>query len=378
MAVAQQDAWNDGGLTMEPILLVHGYSAESAQNDLADVVRIFGQLPDGLKQVFPPPPVLDVNISRYISRDDGVDLEDITLAFDRGLKHNFSQLHSGGFNAIIHSTGALVLNRIRRCSPKPSRAGESSTWPGANLGGLGPHRRTLLARVAALYRRRRCRAGLGGARRVELGSNWAWELQPPFSAARQRYAWRTTRLWSFDRRQPATARKHDSPVTGTWRSSSVVRVAASNLNHHYLRIGPALPPENVDWERAVEFSRRTVDASAAGDLADFPSPDAVFAGNYYTLLEENLTSEQPIHAAAQAAAPRPVVPFAIPYSCAHSTEEMGIVSGTRPREKVLELIRDALTCPRRRGLRGPGGEIQATYRRNLHKGRRREPHWRFA
>jgi hypothetical protein len=87
-----------------------------------------------------------------------------------------------------------------------------------------------------------------------------------------------------------------------------------------------------------------VEASANGSTADFPNADAVFAGNYYTLLEENLPDEPPIRNAKPAGAPRPSVPFAIPYCCAHSTEEIGIVSGTANREEVLELIREALNC----------------------------------
>src|SRR4051812_15622634 len=96
------------GYTMEPVLLVHGYSAESADTTATGVAHIFGHLPEDQKDKLSPP-ILDVNISRYISLDDGVGLEDITLAFDRALKKDFPLLYSNGFNAIIHSTGALVL-----------------------------------------------------------------------------------------------------------------------------------------------------------------------------------------------------------------------------------------------------------------------------
>jgi hypothetical protein len=333
---------------MEPILLVHGYSAESAHNDPADVVRIFGQLPDGLKRIFPAPPVLDVNISRYISLDDGVDLEDITLAFDRVLKNNFSQLHSDGFNAIIHSTGALVLrNWIRRCSPRPSPCRRIIHLAGANLGSGWAHLgETLLAKWLRYIGEGGSERGMAVLDGLELGSNWAWELHRYFlQHGNTMLADYHVMEFSIIGSQPPPKNmivpfrygKEDG-------SDGVLRVAASNLNHHYIRIGLAVAPENVDWDKAVEFSRRTVDASAAGDVADFSVPDDIFAGEYYTLLEENLPGEPPLNVTA-AAAPRPVVPFAIPYCCAHSTEEMGIVSGRRPREKVLELIRNALTCP---------------------------------
>src|SRR5260370_6050913 len=167
---------------MERVLLVQGYSAESAKNEPADVARIFGQLPDGLQRILPAPPVLDVNISRYISLDDGVDLEDITLAFDRVLKNNFSQLHSGGFNAIIHSTGALVLrNWIRRCSPKPSPCRRIIHLAGANLGSGWAHiGETLLAKWLRYIGECGAERGLSVLDGLELGSNWAWGLHHYF------------------------------------------------------------------------------------------------------------------------------------------------------------------------------------------------------
>lgn len=38
----------------------------------------------------------------------------------------------------------------------------------------------------------------------------------------------------------------------------------------------------------------------------------------------------------------PKVPMAIPYACAHSGDEMGIVIGKQPREQVLRLVKVAL------------------------------------
>lgn len=91
---------------MEPILLVHGYSAESAKGESADVRAIFGSLPDDLRKLlFVPgaagaavPEVIDINVSRYVSLDDGVDLDDVTLAFDRVIRRDFPHLLNG-FNA---------------------------------------------------------------------------------------------------------------------------------------------------------------------------------------------------------------------------------------------------------------------------------------
>lgn len=332
---------------MEPVLLVHGYSAESAVNAAADVARIFGNLPEDLKAKLDLP-ILDVNISRYISLDDGVDLEDITLAFDRALKRDFPRLYSDGFNAIIHSTGALVLrNWVRRCSPKPSPCRRIVHLAGANLGSGWAHiGETLLAKWLRFIGEGGAERGLAVLNGLELGSNWALEVHrhflQPGNAMLADYG---VMEFSLIGSQPPPKNliipfrygKEDG-------SDGVVRVAASNLNHHYLRIGPALAPEAVNWDEAVAFSTRTVDASANGNLADFTNADSVFAGNYYTVLEENLPGEPPIRNVEAAGAPRPLVPFAVPYCCAHSTEEMGIVSGTHTREEVLALIRDALSC----------------------------------
>jgi hypothetical protein len=333
---------------MEPILLVHGYSAESAINTRDAVALIFGTLPEDLRAALTGPPILDVNISRYISLDDGVGLEDITLAFDRVLKSEFPKLRSDGFNAIIHSTGALVLrNWVRRCSPKPSPCRRIVHLAGANLGSGWAHMgETLLAKWLRYIGKGGAERGLAVLDGLELGSNWALELQrhflQPGNAMLTDY---NVMEFSIVGSQPPPANmiipfrygKEDG-------SDGVVRVAASNLNYHYVRIGPSLAPENVNWDEAVAFSKRTVEASAVGDLADYTNANSVFAGNYYTLLEENLPGEAPYRVAGAAEAVRPVVPFAIPYHCAHSTEDMGIVSGTHTRAQVLDLVRQALAC----------------------------------
>jgi hypothetical protein len=100
-----------------------------------------------------------------------------------------------------------------------------------------------------------------------------------------------------------------------------------------------------------------------GDLADFSNADSIFAGNYYKIFEESMPGE--VLYQSKDGAARPIVPFAIPYYCAHSTEEMGIVSGMHTREEVLDLIRQALTCLSPEdyaGLVSPFGErTEATY-----------------
>ena len=330
---------------MEPILLVHGYSAESAKNDAVDVAQIFGTLPDDLKKTLAGTAVLDVNISRYVSLDDGVDLDDITLAFDRALKKDFPSLYHGKFNAIIHSTGALVLrNWVRRCSPRPSPCRRIIHLAGANLGSGWAHiGETLLAKWLRYIGEGGAERGLAVLDGLELGSNWAWDLHRFFFQPGQ------AMLADFGVMEFSLVGSQPPPknLLVPFRygkedgSDGVVRVSASNLNHHYLRIGPELAPADVDWDQAKDFAERTEEASVTGNVADF-APGSLFAGKYYALKEASLPGK----------ASRPTVPFAIPYCCAHSTEEMGIVSGVHTRTEVLALIGQALNCADRNAYPG--------------------------
>lgn len=107
---------------MEPIILIHGYSAENKPENSID--EIYGSLRANLKKTFADSPVVGIDVTRYISLDDGVDLDDLSLSFDRALRAKYPKLLDPdfeGINVIIHSTGALVIrNWIRRHSPKPS------------------------------------------------------------------------------------------------------------------------------------------------------------------------------------------------------------------------------------------------------------------
>lgn len=106
---------------MKPVVLIHGYSSESKGTDASSVRAIYGDLPDRLAVLVGPENIVPVNVSRYISLDDGIGIDDISLAMDRAIKRDFPHLLDSGFNAMVHSTGALVArNWTRRHSPRPS------------------------------------------------------------------------------------------------------------------------------------------------------------------------------------------------------------------------------------------------------------------
>ncbi|PYP89982.1 MAG: hypothetical protein DMF61_01920 [Blastocatellia bacterium AA13] len=328
---------------MEPIILIHGYSAESRENDPNEVQQIFGSLPVNLHNLLQQggadAPIIDINISRYISLDDGVDLDDITLAFDRVLKlDKFKRLLDPqvGFNAIIHSTGALVMrNWLRRCSPKPSPCRRIIHLAGANFGSGWAHiGESLLAKWLRYIGQGGQERGLAVLSGLELGSSWTIDLHRHFlQPGNETLGDYNVMEFSVIGTQPPAKwmiipfryGKEDG-------SDGVVRVSASNLNYNYLRIGPSQPPETIDWDKAAEFASRSVDASTRGDLADFTNSE-FFAGGYYEVKEFSLPGEN-----------RQYVPFAIPYQCAHSTSEMGIVGGDLPKEDVLKIINLALHC----------------------------------
>ena len=102
---------------MEPILLIHGYSTEGKDNQ---VEEIYGTLPAELRKLFGNQSINDLNLSSWISLNDGISLNDVSFAMDRGLQEQYPHILKSGFHVIIHSTGALVVrNWIKKFSSKP-------------------------------------------------------------------------------------------------------------------------------------------------------------------------------------------------------------------------------------------------------------------
>ena len=120
---------------MDPIVLIHGYSAESKDTTSDSIAGIYGTLPDALRKRYGAPNFVVINLGRYISLEDGITIDDISRAFDRALRTDHPELLQRRFHVIIHSTGALVIrNWIRKFSPKPSPIGNLIYLAGANFG----------------------------------------------------------------------------------------------------------------------------------------------------------------------------------------------------------------------------------------------------
>ena len=112
---------------MRPIVLIHGYSAEPEKKDPESIEGIYGTLPTALRGIYGDDTVVEIDLSRWISLDDGLTIEDVSWAFDRAIRTDeYSHLLKIGFDVIIHSTGALVIRSwLRKLSPSPSPLGHS-------------------------------------------------------------------------------------------------------------------------------------------------------------------------------------------------------------------------------------------------------------
>jgi hypothetical protein len=323
-------------------ILVHGYSAESKADNPNDVTNIFGTLADRLTRLNIP--AIQVDVSRYVSMDDGRDVDDISLAVDRVLRTQYPELldpNGDGFNAIIHSTGALVMrNWVRRHCPIPEKGKRSPLrriihLAGANLGSGWAHiGASDLAKWLRFIGQDGSERGLAVLSELELGSSWAIELHGYFR--------------NTGTKMLADYGIYEFNIVGTqappeWLivpfrygkedgSDGVVRVAASNLNFNYVEIVPAFPAHDVDFKAAIDFSTDTMQFSEDAQTARFG--DGIFAGGYYKLGPQSIDGSVDV----------PEIPLAIPYNCAHSTDTRGIVSGTYPMVQVEALIKQALTC----------------------------------
>ncbi len=105
-------------------------------------------------------------------------------------------------------------------------------------------------------------------------------------------------------------------------SDGVIRVSGSNLNFNYLKFSPNSAARSVDWSEASKQADKHLDRS--GDRTA-----------YYEIIEAS-TPDNP---------ERNTIPLAIPYACAHTGEDMGIVMGEgndSPAQQVMELLQAAL------------------------------------
>lgn len=308
---------------MKPIVLIHGYSAESPTPDPASIEKIYGSLPQRLRDSYD---VVEVDLSRYVSLNDSVSIADIARGLNRALLEQHPGLLESGFHVVIHSTGALVVRTwIRLFSPKPSPIRNLIYLAGANLGsGWASIGQGQVARWGRFVFERGAQRGVKVLQSLELGSSPTIDLHLDLTRGDSRMVEDYQVQEFVIIGTQADASWFEFPVRYAHEDGSdgVVRVAAANLNFNYFEIGPKKDVELLPWP-AIHTA-----IQAASVKGDFPE--------YYE-----------VKATSAAGKDRPLVPCGIPYRCAHTGDKMGIVSGSITQEQVERMLKLALETAER-------------------------------
>jgi pimeloyl-ACP methyl ester carboxylesterase len=309
---------------MKPIVLIHGYSAESQTTAPASIHAIYGDLADDLKATYS---VVEIDLSRYLSLSDAVSILDVARALNMALTQNYPRLIASGFNVIIHSTGALVIrNWIKLFSPQPSPVASIIYLAGANFGsgwaGIGQGE---LARWGRYVLENGAQRGVKVLQALELGSNQTLDMHLYFTKTGtrmledyqvQEYILNGTQANPAWFTLPIRYGKEDG-------SDGTVRVSGANLNFNYLSIIPNDGTTSLQWKDIV---------GAIGQ-ANAHQPFS----SYYR-----------IDKISQPAVDRKEIPLAIICQCAHTGDkDYGIVCGPTPKTQVRRIIKAALAVPDR-------------------------------
>ncbi len=304
---------------MLPIVLIHGYSSEG-KNTKAE--EIYGNLPRDLRATFGDGSVVEIDLARWISLNDGIAVDDVSFALNRALTSNrHRHLLNSGFHVAIHSTGALVVrNWIRLFSAKPSPIANLVHLAGANFGsGLAHIGRGQLARWGRLIFQGVDR-GMRVLNELEFGSSKTLDLHHHFLTSGndmfddyevQEFCIIGSQTVRRLRLVPIRYVKEDS-------SDNTVRTCAGNLNFNYIRVEPN--------EAAQHLTHAAINAIVERRM-----------GNE-RLVEANYRIDPGALAAA-----RRQVPFTVVYETAHSGADIGIVDGDKNRTRVLPHVTRALS-----------------------------------
>lgn len=340
---------------MNPILLIHGYSAESRGSGATAITRIYGALPARLRARYGAGRILELNVSRYITLEDGLTLNDLSRALDRALRETMPALLESRFDVIIHSTGALVVrNWLRRFSPRPSPIDRLIYLAGAHFGSGWAHvGRGQLAKWGRQVFQGGAERGIQVLDALELGAGETIDLHraflPPENSLYRRYRVREFAVIG-------------SQVLNAWLpvpvryahedgSDGVVRVAAGNPNWNYVALTPTARAKRLAWDEVAASCAVLVrDPDARGETPD----------QHYRVSTQQLADDAEFP-----------VPLAIPYQCAHTGKDRGVMAGKSVRNEVMPLIETALsvnTASRyRRAAREFQARTDATYARVANK-----------
>ena len=306
---------------MEPILLVHGYSTDASSEPNRDsVTRMYGDLPKWLRSQYKDDDVYELNVSRYISLEDGIGIDDIARAFDHALRTDFRHLYDRTFHVIIHSTGALVMRTWLKKHSTPRQPIRNLIYlAGANFGsGWASLGRGQLSRW---YRKLSAgdEPGVMVLNALELGSSDTIDTHlaliadgdPISTYGVREYVISGSQAQTESFLMPIRYAKEDG-------ADGVVRVSASSLNFNYVRYVPN------------DRGKRVTAPDVARDLGYEHLP----AHADYYHVDQDSTSV--------AGVDRKVVPLAIPWGTAHVGKRFGVVDGSANRDIIQPLISQAL------------------------------------
>lgn len=235
------------------LVFVHGWSVRSTAT--------YGELPARLEKDLGLT-TKHIFLGKYISFDDSVTLDDLTLALDAAL----NELDIDDFACFTHSTGGpLMRHWYLKNSQNRAKLKKLIMLAPANHGSalaqLGKGR---LSRIKAFF------DGVEPGQRIldwlELGSEEQWALN---------LQWLETDAWEQGLETYVIAGDaidsklydHLNSYTGEPGGDGVVRVAAANLNYEYVRLeqrsnGELLP---VAWKRSAPTPLCVLPASHSGD-----------------------------------------------------------------------------------------------------------------
>lgn len=321
---------------MDPILFIHGYSSEGRVNTKKEseaqraknIKAIYGDLPKLLKEKFGSDKIQTLNLSRWISLDDGVSLDDISFAMQRALQskeHNHLML--SGFHVVIHSTGALVVrNWIKNYSPFPCPINNLIHLAGANFGsGLAHIGRGQLARWGRFIMR--TEPGAEVLTELEFGNSKTIDLHRYFLQPGNRML-EDYQVQEFSLIGSQVGSGILKPVLETIpiryvkedSSDNTVRTAATNLNFNYL----ALKPKPKAYQLTAKDVEKQIEKRESSEQVN---------QDYYDVVEDNFADSQI------------ATPFALLYETAHFGGDIGIVDGEKNRTQVFPPLVAALKTP---------------------------------
>ena len=307
-----------------PVLLIHGYSAESPETAAASIAGIYGNLPARLRAAYGAASVFELDVSRYVTLDDGLTVDDLAFALDRALRAEHQSLLDTGFRVIIHSTGALVIRDwLRRFSPryvnKPLQ--RVIYLAGALFGSGWAHiGKGQLAKWARMVFQGGAERGIQVLDALEFGASWTIDLHTYFleegHALLDDYGVREAAVIGSEPHQswfpiPIRYAKEDG-------SDGVIRVPAGNPNFSYVQIGATDAARNTAWQVVCGAVASHQQGPLIGDI-----------GTFYELKGHRTPGDKG----------HPISPMAVALRRAH-TGETGIVQDVT--DQVLDLVRTSL------------------------------------